>query len=113
MNHVCNQTAAGQGSLAYLPIPQRWGERDQAMGFETRGDARRVATTIGRLVDQRRRFSQSVTAPQREHAVRVEPGGGRAQPLDCCPRPPPHRPRRVDRRASHPTRRHRTMTQPR
>jgi len=27
--------------------PERWGEQDQAMRFETRGDARRVALEIG------------------------------------------------------------------
>lgn len=27
-------------------IPQRWGDRDQAMRFETRGDARRAAVAI-------------------------------------------------------------------
>lgn len=27
--------------------PESWGERDRAMRFETRGDARRVATGIG------------------------------------------------------------------
>jgi hypothetical protein len=27
-------------------VPQRWGERDQAMRFMTRGDARRAAVAI-------------------------------------------------------------------
>jgi hypothetical protein len=27
--------------------PERWGEQDQAMRFETRRDARRIATVIG------------------------------------------------------------------
>jgi hypothetical protein len=29
------------------PNPERWGEQDRAMRFETRGDARRVALAIG------------------------------------------------------------------
>jgi hypothetical protein len=29
------------------PNPERWGEQDSATRFETRGDARRIATSIG------------------------------------------------------------------
>jgi hypothetical protein len=29
------------------PNPEQWGEQDRAMRFETRSDARRVATSVG------------------------------------------------------------------
>jgi hypothetical protein len=32
-------------------VPQRWGDRSQAMRFETRGDARRAAVAIKLLGD--------------------------------------------------------------
>jgi hypothetical protein len=45
--YVIRQQQGKEGFWLISPNPESWGEQDRAMRFETRGDARRVATTIG------------------------------------------------------------------
>jgi hypothetical protein len=45
--YVIRQQRGKQTTWLISPQPELWGEQDQAMRFETRGDARRVAIAIG------------------------------------------------------------------
>jgi hypothetical protein len=45
--YVIRRQQGKEGFWLISPNPESWGEQDRAMRFETRGDARRVATTMG------------------------------------------------------------------
>ena len=45
--YVIKRRQGKEDTWLISPNPESWGEQDRAARFETRGDARRVATTIG------------------------------------------------------------------
>jgi hypothetical protein len=45
--YVIKQQRGKEVAWLVSPNPERWGEQDRAMRFETRGDARRTALAIG------------------------------------------------------------------
>ena len=45
--YVIRREQGKEATWLLSPNPEQWGEQDRAMRFETRRDARRVATSIG------------------------------------------------------------------
>jgi hypothetical protein len=45
--YVIRQQRGKEAAWLVSSHPERWGEQDRAMRFDTRGDARRVALAIG------------------------------------------------------------------